>query len=54
MCVRFAVDGLLKRGFNVTLVSDAIASLNNENIDKNVSEWKENDKFRILKFDEIK
>lgn len=53
ICVGFAVDGLLKRGFKVRLVKDAIKHLNIDNFSEKVSEWKKNSNFEFMISKEI-
>lgn len=53
ICVSFAVDGLMKRGYDVVLVYDAIKSLNQSNFDKKLEEWKKSQTFKYLSVNDI-
>jgi nicotinamidase-related amidase len=51
--VSLAVDGLMKRGYEVILVSDAVKSLNQESFNKKLDEWKKSQTFRYLSVNNI-
>ena len=53
VCVKYAVDGLLERGFNVYLVEDATKALNIENYDTIKRNWIKNENFKIINSDDI-
>jgi nicotinamidase/pyrazinamidase len=53
VCVSLAVDGLMKRGYEVILVSDAVKSLNQESFNKKLDEWKKSQTFRYLSVNNI-
>lgn len=42
VCVRFAVDGMLKRGYDVAVVEDAVKALDESRRNELLSGWREN------------
>lgn len=47
ICVSFAVNGLLERGFKVILVEDGIRSLNSNTFDNLIELWNKNNNFHL-------
>jgi len=53
VCVMCAVNGLLDRGFNVSLVDDGTKPLNTEKYESLKNIWIEDDKFTLINFKEL-
>ena len=53
VCVAYAIDGLMRRGYKVVLVNDAVKSLNETVFTNKVTEWSQSDLFTQIKTEEL-
>jgi nicotinamidase/pyrazinamidase len=53
VCVSFAVDGIMRRGYDVVLVIDAIKSLNEGKFNEKVEEWTKSTQFKTITTEQL-
>lgn len=53
VCVSFAVDGIMRRGYDVVLVIDAIKSLNEGKFNEKVDEWTKSTQFKTITTEQL-